>query len=623
MRKLTIASLLILSIFISSAISSSISSSQMLRERYSLGETTNTIIIGTTDSVESTLDMAQSYDIFGWNIISCLSSGLVEIQPGSIAGQDDIVPALAESWSIFGGGTIWDFNLRHGVVFEDGSLFNASVVKYTFDRNCDLEGDGLLEPDGPQLNIGYVDIIDNVTIINDFKVRFYLKIPFAPFLQLLSIPSSYMVDPQYAPKDQVVEYSSGDPRGSHPCGLGPYLLDEWVRIGGSDEYISLVKNPDYWDAGSGEPIMDNIFIKMYGTDTGLAAAMDAGDVDIAFRQLSQTVIQTFQDSDTVQVFEELSPQIQYLCFNQDYYPFNEPIVRQAIGAALNRSGLCEAVFQNQKIPLLSIVPEDLEYHLPAFGVYGDANYSFTTAALAIFGYNEGNKLDLVLYYESSGHYPSSQQQALVYQMQLEATGVIDVTLEGLDWASYRMARNNGEMPVFIYGWYPDYTDADNFAFLPFASWLNLGYNSTYPAGGVAQYNLWVAGRSAMTDIGRRDAYYDLQELQAEECSVIPIWQGKQYLVADLSISGVYLDLTGLLRYWLLDTTETTTTTSSSTTTTTTTTTTVTSSTTTSTTTNTTGFELPVQMIILILSIGSAAVIIIVVIIIIRSRSGGG
>ena len=51
------------------------------------------IIVGTTDSVESSLDMAQSYDYFGWEMIISLGSGLVEIEPGSGAGADDINPA--------------------------------------------------------------------------------------------------------------------------------------------------------------------------------------------------------------------------------------------------------------------------------------------------------------------------------------------------------------------------------------------------------------------------------------------------------------------------------------------------------------------------------------------------
>lgn len=617
MAKISVESIFILSIFLMSVISTSMVIIYSPVQANSISESSKTIVIGTTDSVEYCLDMAQDYSFFGWNMISCLSSGLVEIQPGSIAGSENILPALAESWNVSESGSIWDFNLREGVVFESGALFNASVVKYTFDRNCNLTGEGLFEQDGPQLNIGYDNIIDNVTILSEFVVRFCLKIPFAPFPQLLSIPPSYMVDPTYAPMDQLVTYLEGNPRLSHPCGLGPFILESWTRVGYTDTEIQLIANPDYWDASSEEPKVDTIIVKFYPTYTELASAKIAGEIDIVFRSLTATQLQSFMANDDFEVYEGPSGQIQYLCFNQDFYPYNETLVRQAIGAALNRTYLCEAVFQNQNIPLLSIVPSNLEYHLPSFATYGDSNYTFTITTLQSFGYNATHKLALDLYYESSGRYPQSQQQALVYQMQLESTGVIDVTVTALDWPSYRLARNAGTMPVFTYGWYYDYPDADNFAFLPFASWLNLGYDETSPQGGIDQYNLWIAGRSAITDAGRRSAYYELQELQAHECSVIPLWQGKIFSVTDLDISGVYHDITGLLRYWLLDASEITPTTTTTTTSSTTTTTTTSSTTTTSANNATPG--LPPEMLTLIISLSSAAVIIIIVVVIIKSR----
>ncbi len=255
------------------------------------GPTVPTIVVGTTDSVESSIDMAQAYDYFGWEMIISLSSGLVQIEPGSQAGADDIQPALATSWNSSTNKMIWDFTLRQNVNFSDGREFNATDVKYTFDRNCNLTGDGLFEPDGPQLNMEYDAIIDNFTILSEFKVRFYLKISFAPFLQLMSCAASYMVDRAVAPMDELVGYNE---TAQTPCALGPYLLDEWVRIGGSDDHITLVKNPDYWDKASGFPKTDRIIIKMYASDTALATAMTSGEVDIAYRQMTADQIDSFK-----------------------------------------------------------------------------------------------------------------------------------------------------------------------------------------------------------------------------------------------------------------------------------------------------------------------------------------
>lgn len=511
----------------------------------------NLVVMGTTDSIETVLDPARAYDYFGWSIIGALGSGLVDIEPGSTAAPDDIIPSLAASWTSSGAGTIYDFTLKQGLTFEDGAPFNATAVKYTFDRCCNLTGDGLYHPEGFQLGIGLADVIDNVTVTGEYTVRFYLQFPWAPFLQTMAAQGCFIVDPSHAPKDQLVNYTAGNPRGSHAVGLGPYLLQSWSRTGGTDEEIVLVRNPNYWDAANGIPKTDVFIIKFYETDTALATAMTAGEIDVAYRQLSATQINAFRANPGVRVWEVAGPFIQYMCFQQRIYPFNETLIRQGIAAALNRTNLVHTVFLGTAQPLYTIIPEGMAYHKPSFEIHGEANYTYTQTVFDLFGYNTTHKLDIDLYYESSGHYPQSAEQALFYKSNLEASGVMTVTLTGLEWASYRAARSAGTMPVYCYGWYPDYIDPDNYAFLPFATWLNMGYNDTYPAGGVQQYNLWVWGRSNTTDSGRQTSYYALQDLQAQECSVIPLYQGGAYAVSKTTIHGIILDITINFRQWLI------------------------------------------------------------------------
>jgi peptide/nickel transport system substrate-binding protein len=289
---------------------------------------------------------------------------------------------------------------------------------------------------------------------------------------------------------------------------------------------------------------------MYASDTALASAMTAGEIDVAYRQLTAAHISAFKTDASVKVWEGIGAQIQYLCFNQDVDPYDETAVRQAIAAGINRTHVCASVFLGTFDPLYSMIPQGMAYANTAFDKW-EYNKTLVAELLAPFGYNNVTKLKLNMTYESSGHYPQSAQQALVYEQDWEDTGVIDVTLNGLDWPSYKVARDAGSLNVFMYGWYPDFIDPDNYEFLPFAAWLNMGYNSTYPAGGIAQYNLWVAGRSATNDTARQAAYVDLQNLQADECSVVPLWQSSTTAVTSLSIKGVVLDITVNWRNWLL------------------------------------------------------------------------
>ena len=513
----------------------------------------NVIVMGTTDSVELSLDIAQSWDFFGWSIIGAVSLGLVDIDPGSGGSNDDIIPALATEWEASAGATIWDFTLREGVLFDDGREFNSSDVVFTYNRNCNLTGDGLWRSDGPQRGIGYAGdggIIQSVTATGEFSVRFTLNFAFAPFLQLMSATSSFIVDRAHAPMDNITLYDPTDIRASYSGGLGPFILEEWDRIGGTDEKMVLAKNPRYFNVAN-EPKVDKFIIVMYATDTALASAMTSGDVDIAYRQLTAQQIESFKTNTAVRVWEGIGAQIQYMLFQQDIYPYSETPVRQAITAALNRSHVTETVFLGQFEPLYSMIPDGMAYHKPTFEVHGDANYTFTVDTLATYGYNATHPLVMELWYESSGHYPQSAEQALVYKTDLEASGVITVNLNYAEWSTYKANRDNRIMEVYIYGWYPDYVDPDNYIFLPFAEWLQMGYNASYPAMGIVQADWLQYGRNHTDSADRQLAYETLQDIQAQECSCIPLWQSSTYAVSDPTIHGIVLDITVVWRQWLM------------------------------------------------------------------------
>jgi len=511
---------------------------------YFLRPTEKILVMGTTDSVESCLDPARAYDYFGWEIIQSLGSGLVEYRPGATGAAEDIVPALATSWSVSEDGKVWTFNLRQGVKYEDGTEFNATHVKYTFDR-----GIGIADPDGPFVGIGYGDIIESVTVVSKYVVRFNLKIPFSAFLSLLACQASYIVDPKYAPMDAVVEYKAGDARGSHPMGLGPYVLTKWTREAGKDTEMILEANPNYWNAAEGYPKTKKIVIKFYADSAGLALAIDSGEIDIAFRQLSATDINNLKTKTHLKVWEGTGAFIQYLVLQTKRAPFNNPKIRQAVAAAINRTTVVNTVFLGQVQKLYSMIPVGMFGHKESFLTLGDPNYTRTRELLSQLGYNENNKLTFKLWYETSGHYPQSPQLAQVLKSSLEASGVISVTLEGRDWAAYRTSRINEEMDAYILGWYPDYIDPDDYIY-PFlhssgGSWLHHNYNNPQ----MDRLIEWARGNT--TESARENLYEQIQNLMVTDCPIIPIYQGSAWAVTKLNIKGVYLDITQSWRHWLV------------------------------------------------------------------------
>jgi ABC-type transport system substrate-binding protein len=346
----------------------------------------DTLIVGTTDSIETSLDPAEVWDFFGGSeMIVNLGAPLVYIQPGSSAGPNDFVPALAMDWTPSADGLTWTFNLRQGVMFSDGTEFTADAVKYSFDRNI-----GLAMPAGPQVGLGYGDIIGKVEATSKYQVVFTLKHPFAPFLALMAFAGSSIVNPKYAPNTpgKSVQYTEGDARASNPNDLGPYLLTEWSRKAGKDYEMKLDANPNYFGVPDGYPKAKHIIMKFYSDATALALAIKSGDIDMAFRQLASSDIKNMQSDPTVKVWQGTGAFIQYVCFQERMPPFDNPKVRQAIAALLNRQEVVDTVFMGQASPLYSMIPNGMAFHEDAFKTLGDANLSLATSTLHEMGYSE-------------------------------------------------------------------------------------------------------------------------------------------------------------------------------------------------------------------------------------------
>jgi peptide/nickel transport system substrate-binding protein len=466
---------------------------------------------------------------------------------------------LATDWDLSADKKTWTFTLREGVEFEDGTEFNASHVKYSFDR-----GIGIAHPSGMPLGMEFDTMWDSVEVVSKYVVKFNLPRPFGAFLPLIAGQACSIVNPEYAggwktdwSEDDVVYYEDGtDARTRHTTDLGPYKLTEWERVAGKDHEMRLEANPNYWNKGAGLPKTDVVIIKFYADATALRLAIEAGDIDVAFRNLLATDIEDLKDNPDVKVWEGIGAAIQYMIFQEDPVgtlpQLNNPAIRRALTACLDRQEVCDTVFLGQSSPLYSILPTGMLGHTEAFAELGDANLTYAISELADLGYDETNKLEIELYYESSGHYPSSAGQAAVYKSQFEASGVIDVTLKSLDWPSYREARSEGTMHVYLYGWYPDYIDPDNYAFLYYAGWLNhhyIDYNATNNY--IDMKAAYDAARASSVESERISLYADIDDYAVEDCPVVPIWQGAAWAITKPNIKGVYLDITQTWRIWTL------------------------------------------------------------------------
>ena len=231
----------------------------------------DTIVIGTTDSIATTIDPAETNDYLPIYVLSrTLGGGLVDYRPGTT----EIIPSLATDWTTSSDGMTWTFNLRQGVKFADGTPFNATVMKYSMDRQMAID-----LPQGQFAGIGLDKLINKTVVTGPYQVQFVLNQPFSAFLAEVAYYVMFPVNPNIAPMHAVVNYT-GNVNTEVPNDIGPYVLTNWQRTAGKDIEMDFAANPNWWKTSSGYTKTKNIIYKFYSDSTSLSLALQSGEIDI-------------------------------------------------------------------------------------------------------------------------------------------------------------------------------------------------------------------------------------------------------------------------------------------------------------------------------------------------------
>ncbi len=478
------------------------------------------IVIGVTDKITE-LDPANAYDFYTWEVLNNIMGGLMRYKPGTT----QLEPYLAESYEIKNNGTVYIFHLRKDLKFADGTPCTAYDVVRSIKRVMKIQGD-------PSWLV--TDFVKDVKALDKYTVEFDLKKPVSYFLALVATPPYFPVSPKYDPDKIDPDQTAG--------GVGPYRIVKWVR----DQELILEANPYFFE----KPKTDRIVIRFYKDATTLRLALQRGDVDIAWRTLSPVDIMTLKKDPNVKVYEVPGAFIRYLVLNLNMSPTNNKLVRQAIAYAINRTDIAERVYMGTVEPLYSLIPKGMWSHLDVFKKYGDGNIEKARELLKKAGYDEHHKLKLVLWWTPTHYGDTEKDLAQVIKEQLEKTGVIEVQLKSAEWSTFVDYERKGVMMMSLLGWYPDYLDPDDYMtpFLKSGSnkWLGNGYSNP-------KMDEILEKAATTTDIKERTKLYEeAQKILAEDVPIIPLVQGKLFVVAKKNIKGIELDPTMILRYWTLE-----------------------------------------------------------------------
>jgi peptide/nickel transport system substrate-binding protein len=239
----------------------------------------------------------------------------------SLDSNMEVVPELAKSWDISDDGLTYTFYLEDGVTFHDGTPFNADAVKFSFER--------LIDPETGSGFFGDYEMINSVEVIDDSTVQFTLDYAHAPFLRRLAMTEAGIVSPS------AVE-ELGPDFSSHPVGAGPFKVDEWV----SGERLVLVRNEDYWRE---LPKLERVNFSFIAEEQARIAALLAGDVD--FDTVVPPSLLSMVEADPNMVVER-GPSLfpEWVAFNVEKPPFDDVLVRRAVGYAIDVDTIIEEIF---------------------------------------------------------------------------------------------------------------------------------------------------------------------------------------------------------------------------------------------------------------------------------------
>ena len=504
------------------------------------GSTSNgTITIGTTDQVIA-LDPAGAYDFGSSFFINNLYQFLMNVP----AGQKTPQPDAAQSCS-FTKPTEYTCTMKPGLKFSNGDPLTAKDVAFSYTRIVKIA-----DPNGPSSLLANMK---SVSAPSDSKVVFTLKnANDQTWPYILGTAAGPIVDSKVFPADKELP-------DSQIVGSGPYKLVSFDK----NQQASLTANTNY--TGPNTPKTQNIIVKTYSESSNLKLNIQSGDIDIAYRTLTPSDIQSLASDSNVKVIKGAGGELRYIVFNFNTMPGandqQKEAIRKAMAYSVDRNALANDVYKGTYQPSYSMVPPGIKGATTPFkDVYGTTpNPAKAKALLQQAGVK--TPVSLNIEYTTDHYGPTSPQEYGAIKRQLEATGLFKVTLGSALYTVYSPARVKDTYPIYQLGWFPDYVNADDYLspFLVPDNFVSAHYcDAKAPVGSRPCDKDKVAPlltqEETHTGATADQALAKIQNILATgQMPYLPLLSGYQVAVTRTNISGVQetLDPTYQFRFWML------------------------------------------------------------------------
>ena len=406
-------------------------------------------------------------------------------------------PSLATSWKALND-TTWEFKLRKGVKFHDGSTMTAEDVKFSFDRVLEP---GSEKKKSPQY--GNIRAIKDVKIVNADTIHLVTDKPFPLLLErLVFFP--------IVPKKHVEKVGDEAFGSTATVGTGPWKLVEWKR----DQHVKLVAFDQHW---RGKPAYQNLVFRSIPEVSTQVAELKTGGVDI-MRNVSADLMPDIKNHPQTRISTTPILRVHYVELDMRNPPFDKKIVRQAANYAIDKQAIVQKMMAGLGRQVATVVQPAAFGHDPEVKPYP---YDPKKAKELLAQAGLGNGVDITMHSASAEWRP-------VFEAICQMLTEVGIRTTPKAWdpgpAWNKFFQTDGKATNAMYGNWGNYSvfDADAVLHPLF---------HTEPGGWIGKFYTRVEGLDKLIDEGRstidqarrKKTYAQIQQIIREEAPALFLW----------------------------------------------------------------------------------------------------
>ena len=362
----------------------------------SANKAANAVTVGIAQDLDNSLDPHKAVAAGTKEVMFNVFEGLVK--PTS---NGDLIPAVAENYTVSEDHLTYTFTLREGVKFHNGDAVSAEDVVYSLKRVAAPTETGVVQVEA-------LSIMADVAAVDERTVAITLTEPSNEFISYLTVA---ILPADYTEQD------------TKPVGTGPFTF----ASRSAQENIILEKFEEYWGQ---KAYLDQVTFRIIENAEGLLMGLQSGAIDIC-SHLTTTQVSQLSDSE-FSIAQGNMNLVQAMYLNNAVAPFDNVLVRQALCHAIDRQMILDLAFDGYGTLIGSSM-------YPAFGKYFDDtltnHYAYDVdaakALLAQAGYPGGFDMTITV----PSNYQPHMDTAEVVVEQLKAIGV-NAVIQPVEWETW-------------------------------------------------------------------------------------------------------------------------------------------------------------------------------------------